>query len=153
MWLFITRTRMAPGSVRRRSTVSSVSTTARLLDVLIPRCCIAYEYRYSLSIELTVALPSPLPEYGVWPDPFSWISYLLPSWTCSPSIIALPSPKMVKRPYWWPAYAWAIGSSRRSWPARMSAVSFAVSNPSSAHSPSLRTRVFGLAMFLGVTLE
>ena len=71
MWLFATRVSIAPGKGLSRKTLSPVLVTAKLLVVDIFKLYIASLIKYSLNIELNVALPSPALEKDVLPAPFN----------------------------------------------------------------------------------
>jgi hypothetical protein len=77
------------------SLVTVVSDTTKLAArvVGIPRPNMASEHRNSLIDDLRTALPSPLLENGVSPDPLRFRSISSPFFeSISPSEIALPSP-------------------------------------------------------------
>ena len=78
-WLAATRVKIAPGNSRfadnglaRRRPPPTPASSA------IPSACMASLTKYSRSTGPSAARPSPLREYGVRPEPFSWMSRRAP---------------------------------------------------------------------------
>ena len=84
---------------RSRTTFSPVLTAASARVVGTPRAYIASLTIYSRMTGPSPARPSPIREYGVGPEPFSWISQRAPSGPItSPKTLARPSPSCGDQP-------------------------------------------------------